>query len=253
MSNENDLIGLNNISQMYYNKGVYYDTLQDFDNMEKAFLDAVNFDHIQAMNRLGLYYDDIAEKEKMLKYYLLAIDLGETSAMYNLARYYSDHREYDNMIKYYLMAIALKDTDCCYELSIYYQSIKDFDNMKKYYIMATEIEIELGGTKRNNVNDGFNDFNPFQLLEMLQSIENPNNNIVLKIEKFSKNKENSVYLNKIRLFTKLNHIEECAICYETKLHIDIYCGHTFCIDCYPSLFNKSCPFCRISRNSCAFT
>ena len=245
----NELIGLANLSQMYYNKGVYYDKLKDYDNMEEAFIEAIKFDHIQAMNRLGLYYDDTCNKEKMLKYYLLAIDLGETAAMYNLARYYYDVKEYENMKKYYDLAIELGDTDCCYELSIFHHNLKDIENMKKYYIMATEMEITNGKSNIYAVNDGFKDFNPFELITILESIENPNSNIKTKLEKLNRTKELIIYQNKIRISKLLNHVEECVICYETKLHINIYCGHCFCIDCYPNLFDKSCPFCRISINS----
>jgi tetratricopeptide (TPR) repeat protein len=248
-----DLMGLANLSQMYYNKGVYYDTLRDYDNMEKAFLEAIKFDHIQAMNRLGLYYDDISNEEKMLKYYLQAIDFGETAAMYNLARYYNDTKNYKEMMKYYLQAIELGDTDCCYELSIHYQNQKDLENMKKYYIMATEIELKNNFIiNKSAVNNGFNDFNPFALINMLETIENPNSNIKSKLEQLCRNKEIVIYQNKIRIAKTLNHIDECIICYDTKLHINIYCGHCFCIDCYPNLFDQSCPLCRISKNSFAF-
>jgi tetratricopeptide (TPR) repeat protein len=250
-----DLIGLANLSQMYYNRGVYYDTLRDYNNMEKAFLEAIKFNHTQAMNRLGLYYDDTSNEEQMLKYYLLAIDLEDTAAMYNLARYYNDIKDYDNMKKYYLLAIEYKDTDCCYELSLYYHDLKDYDNMKKYYILATEFELELEKNliiNKNAVNNGFNDFNPFVLINMLETIENLNSNLKEKFEKLSRNKEIVIYHNKIRISKELNHVDDCIICYENKLHINIYCGHCFCIDCYPSLFDKSCPLCRISKNSCAF-
>jgi tetratricopeptide (TPR) repeat protein len=254
----NDLIGLSNLSQMYFNRGNYYHAVGDYPNMEKSYMDAVELGHIQAMNRLALYYDDIEDKENMLKYYLLAIEGNDTSSMYNLARYYCDTKDYTNMIPYYLMAIELKDTDSCYELSIHYQNVNDIENMKKYYLIALEMEMEIELEIDNNcklnklVNDGFNDFNPFILLKMLESIENPNDKITKKLEKLNRGKEITIYNNKIRISKKLNHVDECIVCYETKLHINIYCGHCFCIDCYPNLFDKSCPLCRLSKNSFAF-
>lgn len=247
-----DLIGLANLSQMYYNKGILCDKIGDFSNMIDAFNEASKFEHTQAMNRLGLYYDDNKKPELMLKYYLLAIDLGDTTAAYNLARYYFDIGEFINMKKYYLLGIKLGDTDSAYELALYYHDLKDYDNMKKYYIIATEMEIMNPIKNPLAINDGFKDFNPFTLISILESIKNQNSNIKTKIDQLSKNKEITIYFNKIRVAKKLNHTEECIICYETKLHINIYCGHCFCIDCYPSLFDKSCPLCRISKNSCAF-
>jgi hypothetical protein len=244
-----DLLGLTNLGQMYYNKGLYYEKLYDYENMENAFKEAAKFNHTQAMNRLGLYYDDNADHDNMLKYYNLAIEFEETSAMYNLARYYHDKSEYDNMIKYYLLAIECKDTDSCYELASYYQTIQDIDNLKKYYLLATEIEIEKNVNNKYNLNNGIDEFNPFTLQSVLESIENPNPNILNKIDKLKNCKQLQIYNNKIRLFTKLNYMDDCSICFENKLHIDIFCGHCVCIDCYPKLFDKSCPFCRISKNS----
>jgi tetratricopeptide (TPR) repeat protein len=52
------------------------------------------------------------------------------------------------------------------------------------------------------------------------------------------------YKNKIELFTQLNHVGECPICYETKVKIDLPCAHTFCGDCYTRFYNKECPMCR---------
>lgn len=247
-----DLLGLTNLGQMYYNKGLYYDKHHDYKNMEIAFKEATKFNHTQAMNRLGLYYDDNADNDNMLKYYMLAIEFEETSAMYNLARYYHDTLDYPNMIKYYLLGITYKDTDSCYELALHYQNIKDFDNMKKYYILSTEIEIEKDINNKQNLNNGIDEFNPFTLQLVLETIVNPNINILNKLHKLKNSKQLQIYHNKIRLFTKLNNIEDCSICYENKLHIDIYCGHCVCIDCYPQIFDKSCPFCRISKNSTPF-
>ena len=53
-----------------------------------------------------------------------------------------------------------------------------------------------------------------------------------------------IYENKKNLFTQLNHVVECGICYDIKLNIDLNCGHCVCTSCYPRLYNKACPFCR---------
>ena len=248
-----DLIGLANLSQMYYNKGNLYEGLKDYKKMEEAFIEASKFDHIQALNRLGLYYDDIRQVEKMLKYYLLAIEKEDISAMYNLARYYSDNNNFDKMLTYYLMAIELNDTDCCYELSIHYQNINDLVNMKKYYLKAVDLEVTKKCPITNRINNGLTDFNVFKLLKILNSVENSNEiynkNINDKKKILLQNKEMIIYQNKIRIANQWNMIQECVICYESKLHLNIYCGHCFCLDCYPSLYQIACPLCRISKNS----
>ena len=38
------------------------------------------------------------------------------------------------------------------------------------------------------------------------------------------------YLEKIN--NNLSNIKECIICYEHDIHIDMYCGHEICINCY---------------------
>jgi len=97
-----DLLGLANLGQMYFNKGLYYDKQNDYKNMEIAFKEATILNHTQAMNRLGLYYDDNGDEVNMLKYYMLAIELKETSAMYNLARYYNDNMKYDKCNRFFV-------------------------------------------------------------------------------------------------------------------------------------------------------
>ena len=54
----------------------------------------------------------------------------------------------------------------------------------------------------------------------------------------------NIYKNKVDLFTKLNHVTECGICYDKKLNIDLNCGHCVCTDCYKRVCHTSCPFCR---------
>ena len=67
------------------------------------------------------------------------------------------------------------------------------------------------------------------------------------------NRERSVitYNNKVALFTRLNNVVECGICYDDKLNIDLHCGHCVCTDCYPRIVHNSCPFCRI-ESPCGF-
>jgi tetratricopeptide (TPR) repeat protein len=136
--------------------------------------------------------------------------------------------------------IELKDPDCVYEMALYYQTNRDYDKMIEYYLTAIDMI-----RPYIFVNDGIKGFNSIILCNLLKLVENPSINVKAKIQELSKMKAYQIYKNKIALFTKLKHIEECAICYETKLNIDIKCGHTFCVDCYPMLYNKCCPLCRI--------
>ena len=63
-----------------------------------------------------------------------------------------------------------------------------------------------------------------------------------KIKELKNDKQIINYINKINFSKKFNVIEECCICYETKLNITFECSHYVCINCYNEL-NK-CPLCR---------
>jgi hypothetical protein len=149
------------------------------------------------------------------------------------------------------MGIEKGDIDCMFELSIYYQDNRDKENMKKYYLMALEkIEkCEYPNIKvKNLVNDGEKDFNLFMVKEMLESVVSENNStsyIINKLKKINSKKDIMIFENKRKLFTSLNHFVECGICYETSINIDLNCGHCVCTTCYPHLYKKACPFCRL--------
>ena len=203
----------------------------------------------RVLDVIGNYYDSLVypteeTKNNIIKYYSLAIDRGSINAMFNLGHYYYECNDYDKMLKYYLMAIELGDIDTMYDLSIYYQSIKDFDNMRKYYLMALE-ETEKPNHAVIMVNNGERDFDLFVLKEELDKIENKPIYLIKKLQKISCIKDIMIFENKKNLFRTLNYIVECGICYETKLHVDLFCGHVCCITCYPKLYMKHCPYCRL--------
>lgn len=203
----------------------------------------------KSLDVLGNYYDSLIHtteeiKSKIIKYYTLSIERGSVNAMFNLGHYFYECNEFDKMLKFYLMAIELGDIDTMYDLSIYYQNIKDFDNMRKYYLKALE-ETEKPNHAVITVNDGERDFDLFILKEELDKIENKPIYLLKRLQKISCIKEIMIFENKKKLFGTLNYILECGICYETKLNIDLYCGHVCCITCYPKLYTKRCPYCRL--------
>jgi len=163
--------------------------------------------------------------------------------MYNLGRIHYENENYVEMKKYLLMGIELKDVDCMFELAIYYQVISDLENMEKYYLMALSEKTKYENKKF--INDGERDFNLFKVKQILENITEPTPYITEKLSKIKSNKEILIFENKKNLFAKLNHHVDCGICYEVKLNINLNCGHCVCIECYPHLFNKTCPFCRL--------
>ena len=100
-----------------------------------------------------------------------------------------------------------------------------------------------------------------QFLEQRKLFWNENIKLIKYIDDYNWEKDNDIYRkllsngrtddriniynNKIRLFTKLNNIMECGICYDIELNIDLKCGHCVCCNCYIITSDTPCPFCRI--------
>ena len=197
---------------------------------------------LNMLESVSFYYDDKNNYELSSYYYKIAINMGSIISMFNFGHQLYEQKDFENMKKYYLMAIELGDIDSMFEMAIYYQDINDNENMKKYYLMAIEHKSSYTGKKL--INDGLKDFNLFKIKTILDCIENPNPSILIQLNILRNNKFICVYENKVNLFKKLNNIIECGICYETKLNIDLNCGHCCCIDCYPKLYSNPCPYCR---------
>ena len=197
---------------------------------------------LNMLESVSVYYDDKNDYDLSSYYYNIAINMGSILAMFNLGHQLYEQKDFENMKKYYMMAIELGDIDSMFEMAIYHQDIDDIENFKKYYIMAIEHKSSYTGNKL--INDGIKDFNAFNIKAVLDSIENPSCSVLTQINLLRNNKFICVYENKVNLFKKLNNIIECGICYETKLNIDLNCGHCCCLDCYPKLYLKPCPYCR---------
>lgn len=197
---------------------------------------------LKMLESVAIYYDDEHNFELSSYYYNIAINMGSIMAMFNLGHHLYEQKDFENMQKYYLMAIEFDDIDSMFEMAIYSQEIEDRENFTKYYLMAIEHKYSYTGNKL--MNDGIKDFDLFNVKSILDSIENPSCAVVKQINLLRNNKFICIYDNKVNLFTKLNNIIECGICYETKLNIDLNCGHCCCLDCYPKLYSKPCPYCR---------
>lgn len=199
---------------------------------------------VKMMEKTANYFeDDMFDLRNAIKYYEMAAEKKSIPSMYNLGRIHYEKENYVEMEKYLLMGIELKDVDCMFELAIYYQMMNDIENMEKYYLMALSEKPKHNAKKF--INDGVRDFNLFKVKQILENVTEPTYYITEKLSKIKSNKEIMIFENKKNLFTKLNHHVECGICYDVKLNINLNCGHCVCIECYPHLFNKACPFCRL--------
>ena len=243
MSMKNNLLSVFEMGHKdgYYYLAMYYKLKGNYHKMKTYFLLNIEKYHCdESMLEMGLHYDDLKIYDKMVSYYFMSSTYNNISAIYNLSQFYkSGDNDKQKMLYYINLGIELGDVDCIYELSIYYGSITEFDKMVEYYELAIEKD---DGTC---VNDGIMGFNIFYVLKFLEMRPNKSQKVMKKfLELQKKNTDYLTYKNKINLFTKLQHIQECMICYETKLHIDINCGHTFCVDCYCKIYKNPCPLCR---------
>lgn len=200
---------------------------------------------IKMMLKIADYYEtEMYDHNNAVRYYMYAISHNSIQAMYNLGSIYMELGDTLKMKKYFLMAIELNDIDSIFELAIYYQNVNDIDNFKKYYLMALN-SIDNAKNIGSLLNDGIKDFNIFKVKEILETVVSPSDYVVNKLQNIRRTKEIIIFENKKNLFTQLNNIVECGICYDVKLNIDLSCGHCCCTNCYPHLYNKTCPFCRL--------
>jgi uncharacterized protein len=143
--NDNNMENLIPLGRLYQYK------IKDYDEMLKCYqklIDGKFYAETTAMMELGLYYQSINDYDNMKKYWLMGIDKGNTNCMYYLGLYYRcqalnplnpDNSDYDMMVKKYLiMAAEHKHTRAMYKLGRYYEYLEDFDNMKKYHQMACD-------------------------------------------------------------------------------------------------------------------
>ncbi len=101
-------------------------------NFEKHF-DYDNF----TLSKIGEYYQYVEQDyDQMKKYYLMAIEKGDGYSMYKLGYYYDEiEKDYDQMKKYYLMSIKKGNSDAMHNLGLYYDEIEEnYKEMKKYYL-----------------------------------------------------------------------------------------------------------------------
>ena len=195
-------------------------------------------------------HDDIDKAEQA---YVKAIDIHENVlAMYNLAglhlRTFNDGEgeteRLDKAIHYYSMACDWGDSTssnmaCMLIYKNYPEKVEDF-----------AYRFSKLGHNKNRCNatgrifaNFLEEIGAINLYERLKAAPN-GQYTALCLAEISSHRDVSPYITKVALFTRLNHVTECGICYEEKLNIDLQCGHTTCTDCYKRVYMNECPFCR---------
>jgi len=240
MSSEQDeFIGLNGLCNM----NCMLSTRCHNNKTKKCYLKTaieMNNNSSFAFHLLALYYEGKSNKLEIAeKYYLDALELDpeDNDILYNLADFYKKIKNNTLMIKYYDILITnYKSAEAAAIMAEYYIENNYEYNFLKYYLLALDFSDEkpLFDLK----------INQFRLLCILEKVENPTEKVKNMIKELQNIPDVVIFNNKVRLFTKLNNICECNICYETKLNIDLHCGHELCVDCYKSVYKNDCPWCR---------
>lgn len=250
-------LGLKQLAYIFGISALRLTEAKRVDVAEQLYLDALHIDPYNDFigNMAIMYESHINNVELAEKYYLMAIDNEDEIAMYNLADMYRNQHKISLMVRYFEMAAQLNDIGSRKRLIMHYHKETDMSNFAKHYYAHLSLG-DFDDDDDDDFDDDDNDFRQFQL-------SNSNLAIAKQIDLFVKHHtdvdahvlqlceylhqlpEYCALKNKIALFTRLNHVVECGICYDDdKVNIDIHCGHTVCVDCYTMVYNKACPFCR---------
>lgn len=223
---------------------------------EPMYMDALAIDpYHDFVGNMGIMYETrFKNVELAKKYYLMAIDEGDELSMYNLADLYCNEKNTELMVQYFELAVQHGDDASRKRLILHYHSVADMPNFARHYYL----QLAWAGDDADDDQDYWSgddesDYSKFQKshnsltlasqLDRLETRDNPD--VVRLLDSLHKTPQYCAFKNKVALFTRLNHVVECGICYDNdKVNIDIHCGHTVCVDCYTHLYDKVCPFCR---------
>jgi tetratricopeptide (TPR) repeat protein len=251
---DEEAIGINIFTDMLINMSKYSDNNDILSDYKKKNLltTAIEINPFSqwAHHEIAIHFECTEKNyEDAEKYYLQALELDPNNViiLYNFAKFYEVIFNYAEMLRYYELASENYDAESCLELSKFYKNINDTEKMNKYLFMG----IDFGYDNDDYSHDSF--YNKITklfvdsilyLVDLLQNIGVLNVNQSAILNRLNREKDITILNNKIRLFSKLENIIECNICLETKLNIDLHCGHEVCIDCYKQVYLKKCPFCR---------
>jgi tetratricopeptide (TPR) repeat protein len=247
---EDNHYGLSALSHMLRQRAHIEEDTGDVCKVEKLFLESIALTgNPSSMMELAMFYENNHYCDELIKkYYTMAIETDNCPiSMFNFADFYRTRDDYENMVKYFQMAADNNDFESIVSLGIHYNKIGDDEKRNKYFDMVFSIEPFK-----------FPDDYPMVCLNLVEIATLLNyadkqgiseENRVVRFFKLAYNRTNDkdiiVYKNKIMLFTRLQNVVECGICYDEKLNIDLSCGHCVCHECYLLLYKNPCPFCRI--------
>lgn len=196
---------------------------------------------------LADYYEKNKKYDDVIKCYMIGVEKNHRQSMMNMAEFYEKRMKYccreeekehaDNAIKYLKMLMNNNkyDGQLIAKIGHIYELARDYDNMKKYYLMAiSEYENEIAMTYLKKFYSG----EPLKLRDVLLR-ENENKLIIDNIFELNTRRDVRIYENKVASFKRLNNYRNCESCSTNNiLHINLYCGHETCIECYKDIMNR---------------
>lgn len=221
---------------------------------EPMYMDALAIDpYHDFVGNMGIMYETrFKNVELAKKYYLMSIDEGDELSMYNLADLYYNEKNTELMVQYFELAVQHGDEASSKRLILHYHSVGDMPNFARHYYLQLAWSGDdddadyWDGDDESHYSKFQKSHNSLTLAAQLDRGETRDNpDVVRLLASLHKTPQYCAFKNKVALFTRLNHVVECGICYDNdKVNIDIHCGHTVCVDCYTQLYDKVCPFCR---------
>ena len=215
------------------------------------------------VNNEAIAYEELGRYDIAEQLYLKAIEYSDdVLSMYNLADLYESgklgNEKKSHAIQYYEMGADHNDPASITKSVLYYgnqdSSCLNVLKLGKYYVKLTQQDGTCGFHRDTSEYDElmeFMDSNPgLLIIKRLEKVyECPVRSLSFKAKEYldilCKSQAYLSYKNKMELFTRLNNVTQCPICYEDKINIDISCGHTFCGDCYARIYTSVCPLCRV--------
>ncbi len=247
-----------NDSDSAYELGRYYKSLNDTTNMIKYFVMSIEFNSsIKAYDSsdvLAKYYKHIKDYYNMAKYLLISFEKYDDPDIYsviNLWKYYKFKKDTVNEYKYFIYCVAI-DVDICilekyishieiynYLVVVFNKIISDDIDECIYYIKYYTFKNYSEEHKKDKNIKCAADKNMFNFTNkvLIETLKYKNKGLV---KEYLSNKK--IYSNKLNIANKKNIIDECCICYENNLQMQIgNCCHTVCTTCYPKI--QKCPLC----------
>jgi tetratricopeptide (TPR) repeat protein len=256
--------GLNVISDIVRRFTENTDSLT-FDEKEKNYLFAIELtDCVYSMMDLAILYEKKTNWDMALKYYEMALEIDESNVIirYNYADMYFDlyHKFHNNIYDdgsefsylyanglYHLSRAAnLNDPQSMFDFITRGLSLPEHKCSQSTCQGVIKYLSMLIDHKQYKKDYSFTLLQKLRILKFCDQLSGSlPQNIINEKNRLRNDRDISIYKNKIQLFTKLNHICECQICYDESLQIDLTCGHCFCTNCYVKIHGNPCPICKL--------